>query len=292
MRKMIIEIINQDMTTAIEALKRDEFDFINIIGNRITVNLMVGNRNDLMMVGFFLKEVSGELEEIRRSNERNLLKCKEKGRKFLEDLQSLLKMDQIDKREIWKKYGNYEGDIRKYLLNDIEASIYKESQNFTKETRLMLLQHLKQNKELLLKEGNDLITGIIREIARVINTHGFYREDLVFYILMKVFGSYYDYFLYDYLKKDENNKKEKENEINSYVEKIYKLFSEKNDLDVIYERSADMIGELGCKWRKYFINYGEIRLPPSERKISLPPRVKEELGKAIAEGLQKKVKKR
>lgn len=298
MRDMIIETINQDMAAAIEALKKDEFDFVNIIGNRIATNLMIGNRNDLMMIGFLLKEVPVELERIRDVNERNFPKCKDIGRKFLEELQELLSKEQIDKKEIWKNYENYEKGIRKYLLNDIEASTYKESQNFTKETRLMLLQHLNQNKELLLSERNDLVDGVIREISRVINIHGFNSEDLVFYLLMKVFRSYYNYFLYDYVEKKESDKKEKEREINLYMEKIHELFSAENKLDAIYEQSADMIGELGVKWRKYFINYGEIRLLlKAERgaeipRIEIPQEAKKKIGEVITEGLKKEVEKR
>lgn len=293
----MIEIINQDMAAAIEALKRDEFDFVNIIGNRIATNLMIGNRNDLIMVGFLVKEVPVELERIRDVNERNLPKGKDIGRRFLEELQSLLNKDQIDKKEIWEKYFNYEEDIRKYLLTGIESSTYKENPNFTKETRLMLLQHLNENKELLLKERNALINGIIGEISRVINTHGFYPEDLMFYLLLEVFRGYSDYFLYDYIERDENDKKEKEKEIKGYAEKIHKLFLG-TDLDDIYEKSADIIGELGYKWRKYFINYGEIRLLlRAERRaeiprIEIPQEAKKKIGEVITEGLQKEVEKR
>lgn len=293
---MIIEITNQDMATAIEALKKDEFDLINIIGNRIATDLMIGNKNDLIMVGFILKEVSSELERIRAVDERNLQKCKEIGRKFFVELQSLLYKDQVEKKELWEKYLNYESDIRKYLLTGIESSTYKENPNFTKETRLMLLQHLNENKELLLKERNALINGIVGEISRVINTHSFHPEDLMFYLLMKVFSGYSDYFLYDYIEGDENDKKEKEIEIRAYVEQIHKSFSG-TDLDDIYEKSADIIGELGHKWRKYFINYGEIRLLlRAERRaeiprIEIPQEAKKKIGEVIIEGLQKEVEK-
>ena len=255
---------------------------------------MIGNKNDLILVGFILKEVSSELERIRAVNETDLPKCKEIGRKFFEELQSLLDKDQIEKKELWGKYLKYKSDIRKYLLTGIESSTYKEHSNFTKETRLMLLQHLNENKELLLKERNALINGIIGEISRVINTHGFHPEDLVFYLLMKVFSGYSDYFLYDYLEGDENDKKEKEIEVMGYVEQIHELFSGA-DLDDIYEESADIIGELGHKWRKYFINYGELRLLlRAERRaeiprIEVPQEAKKKIGEVIIEGLQKEV---
>ena len=99
---------------------------------------MIGNKNDLIMVGFILKEVSSELERIMAVDKINLLKCKEIGRKFLEELQSLPYNDQIEKKELWEKYLNYESDIRKYLLTGTESSTYKENPNFTKETRFLI----------------------------------------------------------------------------------------------------------------------------------------------------------
>jgi hypothetical protein len=297
MKDLIIETISQDMGVAIAALKGDEFVLVNILGNRIATNLMVGNRNELIMIGFLLKEIPGELGRIGDVNDRKLPECKNRGIEFIKNLQKLLNKDEVDIGGIWKEYENYEKDIKKYLLTKSEASIYKESQNFTKETRLMLLQHLNQNKVLLLRERNDLIDGVIREFSRVINTHGFYPEDLVFYLLMKAFGSYYNYFIYDYFGGEETDKKEKKREINSYVEKIHELFSAENKLDDIYEQSADMIGELGVKWRKYFINYGEFRLLLRAEggaeipRIEIPEEAKKKIGEVITEGLKKEVEK-
>ena len=62
---MIIEITNQDMATAIEALKKDEFDLINIIGTRIATDLMIGNKNGLS-IGKFEKEINPS--DINRKN--------------------------------------------------------------------------------------------------------------------------------------------------------------------------------------------------------------------------------
>lgn len=297
MKDLIIETISQDMGVAIAALKGDEFVLVNILGNRIATNLMVGNRNELIMIGFLLKEIPSELGRIGEVNDRKLPECKNRGIEFIKNLQKLLNKDEVDIGEIWKEYENYEKGIKKYLLTDSEASIYKDSQNFTKETRLMLVKHLDKNKDLLLRENCNLIEGIVREIGRVINTHGFYPEDLIFYLLMKAFGSYYNYFIYDYFGGEETDKKEKEREINSYVEKIHKLFSAENKLDDIYEQSADMIGELGVKWRKYFINYGEIRLLLRAEggaeipRMEIPEEAKKKIGEVITEGLKKEVEK-
>ncbi len=250
---------------------------------------MIIKRNDLIMIGFLLKEVSVKIRRVKEISETNLMRCKDVGRKFLEGLLSLLE-DKIVNKEIWDKYQNYEKEIRKYLISDIESSIYKENPDFTKETRTMLLEHLNRNRRLLTTKNNRLVECIVSEISRVINTYGFYSEDLVFYLVMKVFNSYYDYFIYDYhLEESEKEKAEKEKEINSYTDTIYKLFSVESNLNDLYVESAKMIGELGTKWRAYFINLGEIRVIV-ERRIELPPEAKKKIEEGIAEVFERKVK--
>ncbi len=76
-----------------------------------------------------------------------------------------------------------------------------------------------------------------------------------------------------------------------YIDNIYKLFTAKGNLNDFYEDSAKIIGELGTKWRVYFINLGEIRMMMEGRGIELPPEAKKELEEGFAEVFERKVKK-
>jgi len=286
----MIETIKQDISVAIEALKRDNLDLVNIIGNRIATDSMIMKKNDLIIIGFLCKDVSVEIRRVKEINEKNLMRCKDAGRKFLEGL-LYLPEDRKENKEIWEKYQNYEKEVRKYLVGDIESSIYKGNPDFTMKTRTMLLEHLNGNRRLLIKRGNRLVEGIVSEISRMINTYGFYPEDLVFYLVMKVFSSYYNYFIYDYyLEESEEEKTNKEKEINLYIDNICELFSAKSNLNDLYEGSTKIIGNLGTKWRVYFINLGEIGMIV-ERGIELPPEAKKEIEEGLAEVFERKVKK-
>jgi len=274
------EIIKQNIKVAIEALERNNFDLINIIGNRIATDAMIMDMNNLIIIGFFLKEVSVDLKRAE--------KCKDAGRKFIRRLLFLIEENKVKGREFWKAYFDYKKEVRRYMISDVEASIYKENQDFTKKVREVLLEYLSENVELLTQRNNKLTEGIVSEMTRVINTYGFNPEDLIFYLLMRVFDSYYSYFIYDYLWRDARGKEEKRSELRSHIDNICRLFSA--ECIDIYEESVKIIGKLGEKWRKYFINFGEIKALMYEKGIELPSEAKRKIEEVIIEGLEREIK--
>ena len=274
------EIIKQNIKVAIEALERNNFDLINIIGNRIATDAMIMDMNNLIIIGFFLKEMSVDLKRAE--------KCKDAGRKFMRRLLFLIEENKVKGKEFWEAYFDYKKEVRRYMISDVEASIYEGNPNFTRKAREILLEHLSENVELLTQRNNKLTEGIVSEMTRVINTYGFNPEDLIFYLLMRVFDSYYSYFIYDYLWRDARGKEEKRSELRSHIDNICKLFSAEY-ID-IYEESVKIIGKLGEKWRKYFINFGEIKALMYEKGIELPPEAKRKIEEVIIEGLEREIK--
>ena len=129
--ELIKEVIKQDIAAAIQAFERDDFRFVNIMGNRLMSNLLLAGESNLMILGYLLKEVSKEFEEIRGRG--RLAKCKEVGKKFLNDLHAMIK-DETDAKEAWERYYEYENNVRKYIPDDIEVNVYKENIDFTKKS--------------------------------------------------------------------------------------------------------------------------------------------------------------
>jgi len=292
----VIEVIKQDISAAIKALDKDDFRFINTMGNRIASNLLIGERKDLMIIGYLLREIGLEFGIIKGKDEKRLGKCREFGRKFLRGLQSIISRDKINTKEIWELYYDYEDNVRKYIPMDIEISVYKDIPEFTGKTTSMLAKHLEANKEVLLRENNQLIGGVLNELTRVINVHGLERRDLIFYLLLQSLIGYYEYLLYSETRDGSlENKEEFKKKIYPYVDKIVDLVSnfDSSDLEKMYNRSNEILGELCSEWRKFFINYMEIiRTYPERRVEIIPEEAKKKIGETIAKALEEEAKKR
>lgn len=289
---MINEVIKQNMKVAVQALEKEDLGLVNIVGNRIVTDLMIVEDKRWMLAGFILKEVSNEINLINQINKNSFNESKKIGKETLKELNSLLEQKEAQPEDLWDLIKNYEKKIRKHLISEVELSIYKENPDFVKKTRRMLVDYLYKNKNLLIIKNNRLIDGVSSEISLKINLQGFHLDDLIFYFVMKVFGHYYDFAMFEYLSLEkEDEKKLIEEEIYSYIERIYNLFKGQLDVDSMKKESLTIIGDLGAKWRKLIINYGDVFTFKKERKeIELSPEVKDTIGKVIAEGMKKELK--
>lgn len=294
MRDPVNEAIKQDIMAALKAFEKDDFGFVTTMGNRVTSNSLIGDRNELMVLGYLLREVGLEFSAIHSRDEKRIPRCKTYGQKII---QSLLSMSdkKINPKELWESYYTYENSIRKYVPTDFELAVYKDNPDFTRKATLKLIDHMRKNKTVLLDENNQLLRGVLNELTRIINVHGLGKADAVFYILIQALRGYYEYLLYSEVKEGKiDDKKALQGKIYPYIDRIINLFSGKNidNLDHIYKNSIDILAELGVEWRNYFINYMEIiRTVPEERKIEIPKKAKEKIGETISRALEKEVKK-
>lgn len=293
---IVLDVIKQDISAALKALDEDDFRFITIMGNRIASNLLIGERKDLMIIGYLLREVGHEFEAVKRRDEKRISECKEHGRKFLKGLQSAIGEEKVSPK-IWDLYYEYENHVRKYIPDKKELSVYKDAPKFTEKTTSMLIKHLEASKELLLKENNRLIGGLLNELTRVINVHGLERRDLVFYLLLQALSGYYEFLLYSETKNGTiENKEEFQNRIYPHVAKIVDLISnfDSDKLEEMYNRANDILGELCYEWRKFFINYidivrARVAYPEIKEEI-IPEEAKKKIGEGIKKALEEEVK--
>lgn len=277
-----LKVIKQDLSAAINAFEEENFKYVNIMANRIMSNSLMGdNKNDYMIVGQLVKEISGEFGNINDVYKERIKDCKTIGSKFLKELQNYIEKEEYQVNELWESFYQYEKNIRGYFMTDIEIDSYDENLEFTRKVTIKLLKNLQDNKHILVDEKNVFLAAILNEISRIINVHGGEKQDFIFYFMIKTLGQYYGYLVFsettrDGILKDEDRFKSK---IYPYIDKIIEIFSNIEELDL--ESVTETLAEITIEWRKYILIYWEISKPPKSQKKELPEEAKEVLNKAL-----------
>jgi len=285
-----MDVIREDLFVAIAAIEADNFELVNIIGNRISTDAMIIGKEDLVMLGLLVKEVHGELSAIKGLNPSKLKEGKQEAARFLRESQSALKGNQTV-MDLWHMYHAYENSIRCYLVPAIESQIYKSRPEYTSKTRNFLVDYLRQNREQFLRGNYNLFDGIVTEMAKQINLYGFGIEDLAFYLTMKAFYNYYLYFRIDYQSSSGEYKDERERQALSFLDGVLEIFTGEKAKDEICVESAKIINGLVVQWRKYFLELGEIIFRVGERRSELPPELRGKIEQLLAEGLEREIAK-
>ncbi len=243
-------IVKQDVAAALEYFKTKNFKFLGIMGNRIMSNLLICGEKDLMVIGYMIKEVSDEFDFIRNEDAIRLNGCMDAGKQFIQNILNNVSVDEeFSQVGIWEDYYNYKMRIVEFIPTDVELSVYKKNPSFTEKTTTVLMQFLLENKVLLLENYNNLLVGILNEMNRVINLHGFEKRDLIFYMFIKAFLEYYRYLLAFKIVSNVEGDVIK-NKIYPFVDKITSLPPELNKLCKV---SNEILGDLGYQTRVFYL---------------------------------------
>jgi hypothetical protein len=287
-----INVIRQDIKVARNAIDGKDFGMVNVIGNRIMSNLLVEDREELMIIGWMLKDLGGELAGIKERKEESKLENAIKlAKEHLDELGDMLTAKRTSASDLWDRYFDIEKKIRKSLLSKLEDEVYKEELEFSKKAAIMLLEHFHSNRELLLKKNNQLISGVANDISRVVNDHGG-KEATVVFLVFKALDRYCEYLMYeegdDGKIEDESRFKSK---IDGYIDNIYEMASmiRNGRMEDLYEHSNHILGKLGSEYRKFFINYLEPLRVVVERKIEIPEKAKEKIGDIVSKSFEKEL---
>jgi len=287
-----INVIRQDLKVARNAIDAEEFGMVNVIGNRIMSNLLVEDREELMIIGWMLKDLGGELGGIKEGKDKTKLEdAKKLAKEHLDELGDMLMHKRTSASDLWDRYFDIEKKIRKDILSELEADEYKEEHEFSRKAAIMLIEHLHSNRELLLKKNNRLISGVANDLSRVVNEHGG-KEAMIVYLVFRALDHYYRYLMYeegiDGKIEDESRFKSK---IDDYIDKVYEMASMIRDaqIDELYEHSNRILGKLGYAYRKYFINYLDISRIVVEREIEIPEKAKEKIRDIVSKSFEKEL---
>jgi len=116
---VIFTIIKQDLEVAKKGIEVDKPEILSFVGNRIMMNLFVADEIKLMLLGYMIRELGGELLNIKINRNDVYLKTKTESISYLNDLQAQIDSGSLDPKIYWNKFSEMEGKLRKNLLPEI-----------------------------------------------------------------------------------------------------------------------------------------------------------------------------
>jgi hypothetical protein len=283
----IFTIISQDLEVAEKAIEKDDFNLISFAGNRIMMNLLVTDEIELMLLGYMIRDLSGELRFIRANRRDAFDGAKQESIAYIIELEALVADKKSDPKIYWGKFSENEMKIRTHMLSQIESSIYTEQSEFAGEYSTKLLDIFYSVKNSITHSKNLMLAMMPNELSRNFNEHGG-TEALVIYLVFKAFYEYYTYFDAErQISKERRGEKLAEAKLVRYIENIYKLKSSLSNINDLYEKSNEIIEVLGREAKKSYLLY---KLPSEpaeiEHELELPEEAKQKIGETIMQSLQ------
>ena len=289
---LINQVIKEDLKVAKKYVEKRP-ELVNVIGNRIMSDILVADDDEkiLMLVGWIVREISGNLTNIDRSgNESKFTNGIAISKDYLDKLIALVSKNSYTDIKLCELYVNYEKEIRIHILPESEDDIYTTKPEFTRKVNLYLIKYFMDNKKLLLQKNNHLVNGLINDMGRVINEHGAKEGDYITFLIFKAFDKYYDYALYSVLEFDTKieNKEQLESKLNPYIDKINELIPLliEDKTEELYKHSGEIFIDLGIEFRKNFINFSDINIHTLKKELELPLEAKEKISETIAKAFE------
>lgn len=293
MEEFILQAIKQDIEGAVEAYRKENFELMNILANRIMSDALFVDDGRFALPGFFLKDVaSGYLRFKRRWSSPDATRVRRKIKQIGERyISTFLGFDTTTEEiELWQNFHDYDNKIREFITSDIERSVYNDNPAFAHSVFLWLLRYLGENKNLLFDTRVQLLNGILNEMERIRKVYNCTLADTYAACLLIALKRYFDYFSYaNATSEGKIPEKEVVDNIFPFIEDIMGLALHANG-DIEPERVRVLLWRLIKGWREYYIKYTD--LPPREivRPLELPDEFKETLRKSIKSSLEREAK--
>ncbi|HVN66529.1 MAG TPA: hypothetical protein VMT31_07955, partial [Methanomicrobiales archaeon] len=141
------KLVEEDLGVVRNYLELNQFDKINIIGNRILQNLYGINEKKLMVIGLIIKEISADLQIIRAIHKRKPSSHQKKGSPKItlsDDINNAVPLakecieaisanlaDKYSYYDCWVAYLEFEDKIRKFLISHEERDKYSDDHEFS-----------------------------------------------------------------------------------------------------------------------------------------------------------------
>lgn len=280
----------QDLQAAVKALEEEDFENMNIYSNRIMSNSIYGTERKLALPGFYLKDISFILGNIKAKTPTSAFStAKSLANEYAKNLSEKTSQSEFKEEELWLQFHEFMVNIRKFSLDPIEEKAYTQpNTSFTHEAFQWLISHLDKRREILLHPKNLLLKGILNEMNRLYRNHGVELAETYSMGLMTALDRCNDYVRMSSRSENEFEERVKQ-EILPYLDRIIPVLKER-PLD--FENVNQLLWELVRKWRVYFIEFMErshmVReaVYEPEKGIELPEETRKKLTDAITKSLE------
>lgn len=155
----------QEIGAIKKLLDTQDFDTINILGNRITSNAYLLEGEKFGIVGFMIKDLSILIGSLKQSGNIGATTSATSSLKLL--IKTLEEFDFESEeygKKLWDSYSNTLKILRRYMLSDVEREQYvEENISLSNEAFMNLLNFVDKNQEVLTKFNNRLIMTTLTE---------------------------------------------------------------------------------------------------------------------------------
>lgn len=291
----LVDIMNQynskifleDLVALKFSIERKDFESANSFSNRIMGNAYLFDEKIFGLTGFFFKELAREgaiLNQLKTRDKEIINSTKSK----IISLIDLISKDtsSINLDLVWRQYVDVTNSARFEKLNEDEKQAYSESIEFSENLANKIYKILLENRELLSDPSNDLLTGSLSEIIRVIDVYAASKHTMYFLGLLIMLIRVQEYVR---TTSNESNYVQRVKDellpfLDSIGEKI-KSFDNTAQQNIV----NDCLWDLICAWRLYFIKYHEPRQNMPKRRSALKEQTKSKIADALSQSLEKEI---
>lgn len=263
------EIFKEDLAAYRGALLDNNDELLTIYSNRYISNAVLLDEKENALIGLLLRILAEYYRVIfDKKPKKDILKEVEHHiESFIIKVLSSITPPKIDISQICNEFFDIQLIIRKYIKNEIENKVYRDHVDVTSKIRERLTKLLNENTQILKDPNNRFFTGIINEMGRFGNTHGFNKPDMCFFIAVKSLELLHLYMVY----RMSMSPKETSTEIyqrfmvfmnNGYIKK-YSSIEEKS----CWESLMYFVYPILAEWRYNFIYFTDLRDLIIEKKI-------------------------
>lgn len=275
------ELFKMDLEVFVSAIKNKDFKTATIISNRIMTNAWISDTQYYGIAGFFLRVSAIRFLNMNNSNISDIIVAEIS--KFTDNVLEQISSNKKDLKKLWIDFGIVLEKTRKEILPDDEKN-YNLNTKYTTKTIDRILKLLFNSTNTLTHSSNNFIRGILQEIERTTQTYGINSNGLYLFSLLTMIDRIDEYI------KIEMNTNEFKIRINNEILPLIKKLQEIYENNIEEKQINNLLWDLIKKWRIYYIQFMEpiIQLNQTQPLI-IEEKIKDELVKELAEGIEKEV---